>query len=48
MFGSDKLMVCLINQFEGLCLTFSDVVNQLLNFKDAKEKHLKDQQIKKV
>ncbi len=48
MFGSDELKVCLINQFEGLNLTFSDVVFQLLNFKDANEKHLKDQQIKKV
>jgi hypothetical protein len=48
MFGRDELKVCLINQFEGLNLTFSDVVFQLLNFKDANEKHLKDQQIKKV
>jgi hypothetical protein len=42
MFGSDHLKVCLINQFEGLNLTNSDVLYQLLNFKNANEKHLKD------
>ena len=43
MFGSDNLKVCLINEFEGLNLTYSDVVNQLINFIDStNERHLKD------